>query len=371
MQNNNKLVIIFSAIIIVALFQGCSSNDENVVDNLPLNDEDVTQSTDNACNSQYDEIMTRNFVSFDDCNFSVQTSEFEDKEVVKKQNNTILIFDVSGSMAGIVDGRRKIDIAKDAVMKFVKQIEGEDVNFGIMVYGHKGSNSASNKKISCEGIEELYFMGDVNTNVIQRKLDTLQPTGWTPIATSLKKAGEILSKYTGENNVNSIILVSDGKETCDGDPIAAAKELQNDDLNVIVNVIGFDVGGEDEQQLQTVANSGGGDYFSVKNAIDFDYAFDKHKALMEEFDYKIKNVSVQLADVSALSDKYFDCFMRLKEQEANVMLDIYAEDLVDEECKTYIETKYYQDVYNSIEQNLKNKFDTIMKEWHAANIVSK
>jgi Ca-activated chloride channel family protein len=198
----------------------------------------------------------------------------------------------------------------------------------------------------------------------------MKPTGWTPIANSLEKAQQILSQYSGDGHNNSIILVSDGKETCDGNPIDIAKKLKASQLNVIINVIGFDVGGEDERQLQEVANSGGGDYFSVKKAIDFEYAFEKHKAFMKEFDYKINNVSMQLEDIGKFSDQYFECLMSLKEQEAKVMLDIYAEDIINKECGGYVEEKYYSESYNKMENDLKNKFDNTMSRWREASALS-
>ncbi len=360
------------------LLSGCFNNTGDI-NNVNNQSQTVSQNqskdsviNNQKCEEEYNRVLTKNKQSFNDCKFNVTNDEFQGEEVKKKQNNTVLIFDASGSMAGKVDGKRKIDIAKEAVSKFISQLQGSDVNLSVIVYGHKGNNSGQQKAISCAGIEEIYYMGSVESNVVNGKINPLQPTGWTPIADSLSKAENILSKYAGDNNVNSIILVSDGKETCGGDPVAKARQLQKSNLNVIINVIGFDVGGEDERQLQDVAKSGGGDYFSVKNAIDFDYAFKKHKAFMKEFDYKIKNVQTQLKDIGSFGEKYFKCLMRLRKQEAGVMLDTYAEEnFVDEKCQAFIESKYYQEVFNPMDTALKNSFDQTMKKWHEASAFKK
>ena len=58
--------------------------------------------------------------------------------------------------------------------------------------------------------------------------------------------------------------MSDGIETCDGDPVAAAKKVKADNTNVNINIIGFDVDSEADEQLKNVAEAGGGEYSSVK-----------------------------------------------------------------------------------------------------------
>lgn len=59
-------------------------------------------------------------------------------------------------------------------------------------------------------------------------------------------------------------MVSDGIETCDGDPVEAAKKVKEDNTDVQVNIIGFDVDSKADDQLKNVARAGGGEYTSVK-----------------------------------------------------------------------------------------------------------
>ncbi|MFC1645348.1 VWA domain-containing protein [Patescibacteria group bacterium] len=359
MKNNIKILQIALVIFSALLFQGCSHENERAVSEKSENN--------GTCQDQYENIFNANKAELSDCKFSVRNDSFEKKDIPSKQNNTVLIFDASGSMAGLVDGRSKIDIAKDSIMKFVDQMQDTDVNLSIIVYGHKGSNNSSDKSISCKGIEEVYYLGEADSTVIGNKINPLRPTGWTPIADSFERAGEILSKYTGSEYNNSIILVSDGQETCDGNPSEIAEKLKKSNLKVVANVIGFDVRGDSEDQLREIAKIGGGDYFSVKNSFDFDNALDRHKAFLDEFEYKMDNISMQLQDISNFSDKYFECFMRLKKEEANIMLDIYADEDADEQCRSSVENKYYSDRYDALESDMKSKFDIVMREWKAAN----
>jgi len=330
----------------------------------------VTEKPNAKCEQQYEKLLSNNANKYENCSVQISQGSFEEKTVERKINNTILIFDASGSMAGKIDGQRKIDIAKDAAKKFISSLKGSDVNLGILVYGHKGSNNIKDKAVSCAGIEELYYIGQVDDRVANNKIDQFQPTGWTPIADSFKRASEMLGKYSGEQYNNSILLVSDGTETCDGDPVAEAKRLKDSGLNVTANVIGFDVAGVDEKRLQEIAKSGGGDYYSVKNRSDFDFAFKKHHSFMEKFDYKMKRLSESLTDIVNTSDTYFECLRNLKIEQAHMVLDMHVDNGVDSACVDYAEGEY-QKRYDSIDSQLKRSFDDAQSAWDANNAFKK
>lgn len=180
------------------------------------------------------------------------------------RNNLVIVMDASGSMAERIDGKLKMDIAKEAVYKLIDGL-ANDVNLGIVAYGHKGNSTQAQKMVSCQGIEEVYYIGGLNKASAKAQIANLQPTGWTPMANSLQKAQQMLANYPGQNN--KILLASDGEETCGGDPIAQAKALQA--AGAKVDVVGFDVAGEAETQLKDISINGNGSYFSVKNANDF------------------------------------------------------------------------------------------------------
>ena len=64
----------------------------------------------------------------------------------------------------------------------------------------------------------------------------------------------------------TLVLVSDGKETCQGDPCALVKSLKGKGIKLKTHVIGFDVTDEEKQQLACIAEAGGGKYFTAKSA---------------------------------------------------------------------------------------------------------
>ena len=150
-------------------------------------------------------------------------------------------------------------------------------------------------------------------------------------------------------------------------------------MHIRTNVIGFDVEGEDKNQLMAIAKNGDGKYFAAKNELDLENALAKHKELVREFDYKISNVSMRLEDMGRFGEKYFNCMMKLKEEESRIMLDLYAynddeedEDrVVSKSCAPFIEKRYYKERYNKMEFDLNMKFDDVMADWKKSNAFNK
>jgi|GEM_PF-2478346 len=170
-----------------------------------------------------------------------------------------IILDCSGSMAGMIGGKSKMEIAKESLTSVINQIP-EKSYVGFRAYGHQYDRSVKN----CTDSELIYPVGEINKQQLISKIKSLQPRGWTPIGYSLEQSKNdfpVSAEYQ-----NMIILVSDGEETCGTDPCAKIKEMQNAGFEVIVNTVGFDVGDLAEQQLKCIADATGGEYKSVKNA---------------------------------------------------------------------------------------------------------
>ena len=173
----------------------------------------------------------------------------------EEKPQAVIIFDASGSMWGQIDGVNKITIAKDALNSVVKEWS-PDVELGLTAYGHR-------KKGDCNDIETLVPVGAVDKDKIISIVKKIQPKGKTPIARSLKKVAEEL-KFTEEKA--TIILISDGKESCDANPCDVAKELEKKGIDFVTHVIGFNVDKKTDKQLECIADATGGEYFSAKNA---------------------------------------------------------------------------------------------------------
>ena len=176
--------------------------------------------------------------------------------------NVELIIDASGSMAARMEGRSKMDIAKEVLSGLLADLPA-DAQVAVRAYGHRRKND-------CNDIELLAPLGPRGSAPVEGRVKALKPVGMTPIAGSLEAAGKDFAGREGQRNV--VILVSDGQETCKGDPCAVAKGLRQAGVQVEVNVIGFDVKADERKQLECIAEGGGGRYYNAANAKEFQVA---------------------------------------------------------------------------------------------------
>ena len=178
--------------------------------------------------------------------------------------NIVFILDASGSMAAQVQGKAKIVAAKDVLSDLVKNLPA-GVHIGLVAYGHRD-------KKDCQDVEELTPLQLPNKEALLDQIKSIQPKGMTPITYSVQKVAEGLKNLETET---TIVLVSDGEETCGGEPCALVRELKASGIKFVMHVIGFDVGEKEKSQLSCIAEAGGGQYFSASNAQELNAAAKK------------------------------------------------------------------------------------------------
>ena len=179
--------------------------------------------------------------------------------------DALLILDASGSMWGQVEGETKIVAARKAVDTILARWKPGD-RLGLMAYGHRS-------KGDCRDIELVVPVGPVDAEAIRGAVQRLNPRGKTPISASLRQAAGIL-KHT--ENKATVILVSDGIETCDPDPCIAAAELKKTGIGFTAHVVGFDITDPlARTQLQCIARATGGVYLDARNAAGLESAMSK------------------------------------------------------------------------------------------------
>lgn len=200
---------------------------------------------------------------------TIDSSTPEDSIDVPEQEtiNVAILLDASGSMAGQVSGGEKMELAKRAVQTYASDLP-EGSNVMLRVYGHEGTGTNADREMSCNSNEVVYDLGTYDEAAFSKSLDQFAPAGWTPLAGAIEAAEEDLKEQKGEHVRNVVYVVSDGIETCDGDPVAAAASLNASDIQAEVNIIGFDVDNEGQTQLEAVAKAGNGQYKSVYSESD-------------------------------------------------------------------------------------------------------
>ena len=166
----------------------------------------------------------------------------------------ILILDASNSMWGQIDGVNKIVIAREAVGGLVDALP-DGKNVGLIAYGHR-------REGDCTDIETLAPIAPVDKQSLKATINGIKPKGKTPITDSIRAAIDLARK----RDASSIVLISDGLETCGLDPCAAVRTAKQEGVPFVLHVIGFDVAGEDTSQLECTAQAGGGLYMSADSA---------------------------------------------------------------------------------------------------------
>lgn len=168
---------------------------------------------------------------------------------------TIIVMDGSGSMWGQIDGRTKLEVARETVAKVLGTVPA-DQELGLMAYGHR-------TKGDCRDIELMVAPAKGTARAIGERVSTMRFLGKTPLSDAVRQAAEAL-RYGEE--AATVVLVTDGLETCNADPCALGRELEAAGLNFTAHVIGFGLTKAEGAQVACLAENTGGRYIEASNA---------------------------------------------------------------------------------------------------------
>ena len=190
------------------------------------------------------------------------------------------ILDASGSMMEAAGIQTKIDAAKAVLAQVVPAVAPE-VKIGLAAYGHRRAND-------CEDIEVLVPPGTEDRAAVMARIAALQPQGMTPISAAVTQVADLLKGRAAET---TIVLVSDGQETCGGDPCATVKALKDAGVNFVIHVVGFAVTDADKAQLACIADAGGGKYFGAADGAALLAAL---QTINQEISQKVEQAKTQV-----------------------------------------------------------------------------
>jgi Ca-activated chloride channel homolog len=168
---------------------------------------------------------------------------------------SIIVFDASGSMWAQIDGKTRIEIARETIRNVIGTLPA-DKEIGLMAYGHR-------EKGSCTDIEMLVPPAAGTGAAIIAATDKINPKGKTPLSEAVKRAAEEL-KFTEEKA--TVILVTDGLETCNADPCALGNELEKAGVDFTAHVVGFGLSAEEGKKVACLAENTGGKYIQATDA---------------------------------------------------------------------------------------------------------
>ena len=172
-----------------------------------------------------------------------------------------IVLDASGSMRGAAGGTSKMEAAREAVRTTVEALDAGSI-VALRLYGHRLPSEP--KEASCADIELAIPFGPLDRESFIAAVESAQPLGQTPLAHSLEQAAADFGEIGDEPA--AVILVSDGEESCGGDPAAVACAFAERGLDLTIHTVGFDVDAAARAQLQAVARCTGGEYRDATNA---------------------------------------------------------------------------------------------------------
>jgi len=163
----------------------------------------------------------------------------------------LIILDHSASMAEMVQGEVKMTVAKEVILDLLNDL-GTGARVGLREFAGCGTSKL------LAPVRPL----DVTTSGAQ--VMALTPRGTTPIAYTLE---QVTGDFSSTGGTKLILLVTDGMETCKGDPVKAAEDLLAAGYDLRINVVGFDVGRDSRarNQLKQIADATGGAFLQASS----------------------------------------------------------------------------------------------------------
>ncbi len=173
----------------------------------------------------------------------------------QERETCLIVLDASNSMTGYKKGTQKMRIAKQVIGDLVSTMP-ENIDLGLVVYGHR-------KKSDCNDIELLIPVAPVNADSFIQTVNGIRANGKTPLTNALEFAVESLGSLA---NGASIILLTDGLETCRRDPCEAVAAIAASGIQLTTHVIAFDLSSNQAKQIECIATQTGGQLLTADNA---------------------------------------------------------------------------------------------------------
>ena len=171
-----------------------------------------------------------------------------------QQPRTIIVMDGSGSMWGQIDGRPKLEIARETVADVVGKLPASQT-LGLIAYGHR-------RKGDCKDIELIVPPAPGTSGKVLNAVNDMRFLGMTPLSEAVRQAAQAL-RHTEQ--AATVVLVTDGLETCNLDPCAVANELEKSGVDFTAHVIGFGLTKDEGAKVACLATNTGGRYLQASD----------------------------------------------------------------------------------------------------------
>jgi len=151
----------------------------------------------------------------------------------KTRKNLEFILDASGSMKTLMGKKSRWDTALETLEEVLAKLP-DDFNVGLRIYGHR---ELSTSPKTCTDSQLVVPIRKLDRAGILKAARAFKPKGETPLVYSALQAPADLKAVGG----GTVILITDGEESCKGNPVKAAAELKASGLDIRLNIVGFAV----------------------------------------------------------------------------------------------------------------------------------
>ncbi len=163
-------------------------------------------------------------------------------------NRVLFVLDVSGSMKEKWGEKTKYETAKELLYKLIDSVEKKNPNveFAVRAFGYQFPRTEKN----CKDSKLLVPFAKNNAEKIRTAFGKISPQGMTPIAYSLAQAANDFP--ADERSLNSIIIITDGNENCDGNPCSASQKLLDKRISLRPFIVGLSGGENFMEKLKCI-----------------------------------------------------------------------------------------------------------------------
>jgi Ca-activated chloride channel family protein len=176
-------------------------------------------------------------------------------QVANNASPIIFIYDASGSMWGELEGRTKKEIAVEVLSTVVSGLSAQQA-IGLVAYGHRN-------KEDCEDVEFAVPADNTDKKKVIDRIRGFTPLGKTPLAHSTRL---VIQSLKARQAKATIILVTDGIESCEGDICDVVKSAIGEGIEFRMHIVGFGLQGQEVDQLRCAAGAARGQYFDAADA---------------------------------------------------------------------------------------------------------
>jgi Ca-activated chloride channel family protein len=172
--------------------------------------------------------------------------------VTSADEATLVVLDASGSMWGQIEGRPKLEIARETLAGALAALPPQ-TEIGLMAYGHR-------RRGDCSDIELVVPAAASSADAINAAVRAMKFQGMTPLSEAVRRAAVALRH---SERAARVVLITDGVETCEADPCALGQELAASGVAFTAHVVGFGLSADEGRQVACLAENTGGRYLQA------------------------------------------------------------------------------------------------------------